>query len=135
MENVNGVNEAHGVLHCGVAPSGPCDEFNGIGGKTACPGSSCQSGFHTYAFEWDASTSPQQLRWFVDGTQYHSVSEGDLPADTWANMTGHEGYFLLLNVAMGGAFPNGASGTTTPTAATVSGKPMLVDYVAVRAKN
>ncbi len=50
-------------------------------------------------------------------------------------MTGHEGYFLLLNVAMGGAFPNGAAGSASPTAATVSGKPMLVDYVAVYDKH
>jgi hypothetical protein len=42
---------------------------------------------------------------------------------------------LHCGVAMGGAFPNGASGTTTPTAATVSGKPMPVDYVTVYSKN
>jgi carbohydrate binding protein with CBM6 domain len=32
---------------------------------------------------------------------------------------------------MGGAFPNGVAGSATPTAATVPGRPMLVDYVAV----
>jgi hypothetical protein len=46
-------------------------------------------------------------------------------------MTNHAGYFILLNVAMGGAFPNGVAGSGTPTASTVSGRPMLVDYVAV----
>jgi hypothetical protein len=46
-------------------------------------------------------------------------------------MTSHAGYFLLLNVAMGGAFPNGVAGSGTPTAATIPGRPMLVDYVAV----
>ena len=46
-------------------------------------------------------------------------------------MTTHAGYFLLLNVAMGGAFPNGVAGSATPTAATVPGRPMVVDYVAV----
>ena len=46
-------------------------------------------------------------------------------------MTNHAGYFILLNVAMGGAFPNGVAGAGTPTGATVSGRPMLVDYVAV----
>ncbi|GAA0793914.1 hypothetical protein Sya03_31140 [Spirilliplanes yamanashiensis] len=134
MENVNGTDTVHGVLHCGVAPGGPCDEFNGIGGNRACPDTTCQSGFHTYAFEWDDSGPTGELRWYVDGRQYHSVSETDLTAEAWANMTDHEGYFLLLNVAMGGAFPNGASGTTTPTADTVPGKPMRVDYVAVSAR-
>ncbi|GAA1264179.1 carbohydrate-binding protein [Sphaerisporangium rubeum] len=131
MENVNGLDSVWGVLHCGVAPGGPCDEFNGIGASRACPGSTCQSTMHTYRFEWDRSVSPNQLRWYVDGQQFHSVSQSRFDATTWNNMTGHSGYFLLLNVAMGGAFPNGVAGTGTPTSSTVSGRPMLVDYVAV----
>ncbi|TCB87881.1 carbohydrate-binding protein [Micromonospora zingiberis] len=131
MENVNGLNSVWGVLHCGVAPGGPCDEFNGIGASRACPGSTCQSAFHTYRFEWDASISPQQLRWYVDGQLYHTVSQTRIGEPYWSQMTSHAGYFLLLNVAMGGAFPNGVAGSTTPTSATVPGRPMLVDYVAV----
>src|SRR2546430_3269434 len=75
MENVNGINSVWGVLHCGVNPGGPCNETTGIAANRPCPGSSCQSAFHTYRFEWDASVSPQQFRWFVDGTQWHSVSQ------------------------------------------------------------
>jgi beta-glucanase (GH16 family) len=131
MENVNGINSVWGVLHCGVAPGGPCNEFNGIGTSRACPGSSCQSAFHTYRFEWDASVSPQQLRWYVDGTLFHTVTQSQVGEPHWTNMTSHQGYFVLLNVAMGGAFPNGVAGSGTPTAATASGVPMLVDYVAV----
>lgn len=130
MENVNGINSVWGVLHCGVAPGGPCNEFNGLGASRACPGSTCQSGFHTYRFEWDQSVTPNQLRWYVDGQQFHSVSQGQLPADTWNQMTAH-GYFIILNVAMGGAFPDGVAGFATPTSATTPGRPMLVDYVAV----
>jgi hypothetical protein len=59
------------------------------------------------------------------------VAQNQLDATTWSNMTGHAGYFLLLNVAMGGGFPNGVAGQSTPTAATVSGRSMVVDYVAV----
>ncbi|GAA5044597.1 beta-glucanase (GH16 family) [Thermocatellispora tengchongensis] len=131
MENVNGLNSVWGVLHCGVNPGGPCDETNGLGASRACPGSTCQSAMHTYRFEWDRSVSPNQLRWYVDGQLYHSLSQSRFDATTWNNMTGHAGYFLLLNVAMGGAFPNGVAGFGTPTAATVSGRSMLVDYVAV----
>ncbi|MER5650793.1 glycoside hydrolase family 16 protein [Streptosporangium sp. NPDC002524] len=130
MENVNGINSVWGVLHCGVNPGGPCNETTGLGASRACPGSSCQSAFHTYRFEWDRAVTPNQLRWYVDGQQFHSVSQSQFDATTWNNMTGHQGYFLLLNVAMGGAFPNALAGQT-PTAATVSGRPMLVDYVAV----
>jgi beta-glucanase (GH16 family) len=131
MENVNGINSVWGVLHCGVNPGGPCNETLGIGASRACPGSTCQSAFHTYSFEWDASISPQQLRWYVDGQLYHSVSQSQIGEPHWSNMTNHAGYFILLNVAMGGAFPNGVAGSGTPTAATVPGRPMVVDYVAV----
>ncbi|GAB2911666.1 carbohydrate-binding protein [Nonomuraea fastidiosa] len=130
MENVNGLNTVWGVLHCGVNPGGPCDETNGLSASRACPGSTCQSAFHTYRFEWDRSVSPNQLRWYVDGQLFHSLSQSRFDATTSNNMTGHAGYFLLLNVAMGGAFPN-ALGGQTPTAATEPGHPMVVDYVAV----
>ncbi|GIH44870.1 Beta-glucanase, GH16 family [Microbispora rosea] len=131
MENVNGINSVWGVLHCGVNPGGACSETNGIGASRACPGSTCQSAFHTYRFEWDRSVTPNQLRWYVDGQQFHSISQSQLDATTWSNMTSHAGYFLLLNVAIGGGFPNGVAGFSTPTSATVSGRPMVVDYVAV----
>ncbi|WP_079314471.1 glycoside hydrolase family 16 protein [Microbispora sp. GKU 823] len=131
MENVNGLNTVWATLHCGVNPNGPCNETNGLGNSRACPGSTCQSAFHTYRFEWDRSVNPNQLRWYVDGQQFHSISQSQLDATTWSNMTSHAGYFILLNVAIGGGFPNGVAGFSTPTSATVSGRPMVVDYVAV----
>jgi beta-glucanase (GH16 family) len=131
MENVNGINSVWGVLHCGVNPGGPCNETNGLGASRACPGSTCQSAFHTYRFEWDTAANPDQLRWYVDGQHYHTVTQSQVGEPHWSNMTSHAGYFLLLNVAMGGAFPNGVAGAGTPTASTVSGRSMLVDYVAV----
>nr|WP_132124565.1 glycoside hydrolase family 16 protein [Actinocrispum wychmicini] len=130
MENVNGINAVWGVLHCGVNPGGPCNETTGIAANRACPGASCQSAFHTYRFEWDRSVAPNQLRWYVDGTQFHQVGQNQVDAGTWTAMTGHGGYFVLLNLAIGGAFPN-ALGGQTPTAATVPGRPLLADYVAV----
>ncbi|MFJ2438896.1 glycoside hydrolase family 16 protein [Streptomyces sp. NPDC087658] len=131
MENVNGRNSVWGVLHCGVNPGGPCNESTGIGASRVCPGASCQSAFHTYRFEWDRSIAPNELRWYVDDQLFHRVSQSQLDATTWANMTDHAGYFILLNVAIGGAFPNNELGSPTPTPATVPGRPMLVDYVAV----
>ncbi|MFG1602717.1 carbohydrate-binding protein [Actinoplanes sp. NPDC049265] len=134
MENVNGINAVWNALHCGVNPGGPCNETNGIGTNRPCPNSTCQGNFHTYAIEWDTSVSPNQLRWYVDGVQSHTVTQSQVGEPAWSNMTSHAGYFILLNVAMGGAFPNGVAGSSTPTAATVSGRPMLVDYVAVYSK-
>jgi len=131
MENVNGIDSVWAVLHCGVAPGGPCNEFTGRANNRPCPGSRCQGNFHTYRFEWDQSVRPNQFRWYVDGAHFHTVSQADLPADTWNQMTTHAGYFILLNLAIGGAFPNAVPGGPTPTPATRPGVPMLVDYVAV----
>jgi beta-glucanase (GH16 family) len=124
MENVNGANTVWGTLHCGTSPGGPCNETSGIGNNRSCPGSTCQSAFHTYRFEWDRSVSPNQMRWYVDGVQYHTVNANQVDATTWNNATNH-GYFIILNVAMGGGWPG------NPTAQTASGVAMLVDYVAV----
>ncbi|WP_326679740.1 glycoside hydrolase family 16 protein [Streptomyces sp. NBC_01237] len=130
MENVNGINSVWGVLHCGVNPGGPCNETSGIANNRACPGASCQSAFHTYRFEWDRSATPNALRWYVDDQLFHTVTQNQLDAGTWANMTDHAGYFVLLNLAIGGAFPDALAGRT-PTADTVPGRPMLIDYVGV----
>jgi len=132
MENVNGINSVWGILHCGVYPGGPCGEPNGLGRRASCATTTCQAAFHVYTFEWDRSVSPMQIRWYVDGELYDHVSQNQLPAATWNEITGQGGYFLLLNVAMGGGFSYAmAGGIPTPNENTEPGHPMLVDYVAV----
>jgi len=127
MENVNGQNTEYGTLHCGTSPGGPCNETNGLGGSLAGLNPSLQSAFHTYAVELDRSTSPEQLRWYIDGQQFHTVTADQVDAATWADAT-HHGFFLILNVAIGGGWPG------APTAQTASGVPMTVDYVTVSQK-
>ncbi|GAB3860515.1 hypothetical protein GCM10027610_101580 [Dactylosporangium cerinum] len=127
MENVQGMNNAWATVHCGVAPGGSCNEFTGIGGQKACASTSCQAGFHTYGLEWDRSIQPETIRFYLDGVQFHQVNATNMDAVTWADATNH-GFFIILNVAMGGDFPAAFGGG--PTAATVPGKPMVVDYVA-----
>lgn len=128
MENVQGLNRAWGVFHCGTSPGGPCNEKNGIAGTRDCSPSSCQTAFHTYRLEWDRSTSPEELRWYLDGVHFHTVRANQMDPGTWANAT-HHGFFIILNVAMGGEFPAALGGG--PDGATASGRPMVVDYVAV----
>ncbi|WP_458071505.1 glycoside hydrolase family 16 protein [Rhodanobacter sp. BL-MT-08] len=135
MENVNGINSVWGILHCGVYPGGPCGEPDGLGRRASCDDTTCQAAFHVYTFEWDRSISPMQIRWYVDGKLYDHVSQNQLPAATWNEITGQGGYFLLLNVAMGGGFSYAmAGGVPTPNEKTEPGHPMLVDYVAVWTK-
>jgi beta-glucanase (GH16 family) len=126
MEDINGRSSEFGTLHCGTSPGGPCNETTGIGsGERACSG--CQTGFHTYAMEYDRSVSPEQIRWYLDGSNFFTVNANQVDATTWANATQH-GFFVILNVAMGGGFPAAFGGG--PNGSTISGQPMLVDYVA-----
>jgi beta-glucanase (GH16 family) len=126
MEDINGRSSQFATLHCGVAPGGPCNEFTGLGsGERACGG--CQTGFHTYAMELDRSLNPEQIRWYLDGNNIFTVNANQVDATTWNNAT-HHGFFMILNVAMGGSFPAAFGGG--PTGATQSGVPMIVDYVA-----
>ncbi len=130
MEDINGRSSEFATLHCGTGSGGPCNETTGIGsGERACAG--CQTGFHTYAMEYDRSVSPEQIRYYLDGVNFFTVNANQVDATTWNNAT-HHGFFVILNVAMGGGFPNAFGGG--PTAATVSGQPMLVDYVAAYTK-
>jgi hypothetical protein len=131
MEDINGLSSEFGTLHCGVDPGGPCNETTGIGsGQRACSG--CQTGYHTYALEYDRSVSPEQLRWYLDGNNFFTVNASQVDATTWNNAT-HHGFFIILNVAMGGGFPAAFGGG--PTGSTASGVPMNVDYVAVYTSN
>ncbi len=127
MENINGLNSEFATLHCGTNPGGPCNEPTGLSsGQRACVG--CQTAFHTYRMELDRSTSPEQIRWYLDGVHFFTVNASQVDPTTWANATSH-GLFVILDLAIGGGFPAAFGGG--PTATTASGVPMLVDYVRV----
>jgi hypothetical protein len=81
----------------------------------------------------------------VDDDNFFTILSTQVPAETWRNATDH-GFFVILNVAIGGAFPWAectffphAGGCNTPgapfpqvnTSNAVSGVPMKVAYVAV----
>jgi hypothetical protein len=133
MEDINGLSAEYATLHCGTDPGGPCNEPDGIGsGQQACSG--CQTGYHTYTMIVDRSISPEQIRWYLDGNQIFSVSASQVDPTTWANAVDHS-FFIILDLAMGGAFPNGVCGCSTPSSSTVSGGSLNVDYVRVYTAN
>jgi beta-glucanase (GH16 family) len=135
MESVNGLDSVWGILHCGINPGGPCGEPIGIGSRLPCPHEACTAGSHTFTFEWNRSVTPEQMRWFVDGQQVNQVMENQMPADTWRQLTQQHGYFMLLDVAVGGGFSFVMAGwKPTPTPDTEPGHAMVVDYVAVWTK-
>ena len=129
MEDVNSLSEVAGTVHCGTDPGGPCNEPNGIGsGLRACSG--CESGYHTYTMILNrTNTSAESITFYLDGSAYYTVSESQAGAATWQAAFDHN-LSVILDLAMGGGFPNGQCGCTTPTGATASGGTMSVAYVA-----
>jgi Glycosyl hydrolases family 16 len=123
MENINNQRVVHGTLHCGeVTVGGPCHEDVGLTGEYRLRRPAGRAGFHTYTVVW--GTAPARLDWYVDGRPYWSVTADQVGAAVWQAAFGH-GYFLLVNLAIGGGWPG------PPGAATLPGGSMLVDYVAV----
>jgi beta-glucanase (GH16 family) len=125
LEDIDGQSDVYGTLHCGTNPGGPCKEPTGLSsGATSCAG--CQTGYHTYRVEYDRSVSPEELRWYLDGgSPYYTVKATQVDQTTWSNALQH-GFFLILDVAIGGGFPGNPTKFTQP-----NGAPMLVDYVRV----
>jgi beta-glucanase (GH16 family) len=105
---------AHGTLH------GP--GYSGAGGvsraDTLSTGAYADD-FHVYAVEW----RPKEIKWFVDGRQYHRMTPADIPAGSkW--VFDHP-FFLLMNVAVGGGWPG------DPDSSSMFPQGMVVDYVRV----
>jgi Glycosyl hydrolases family 16 len=137
LEDVNGISQESGTLHCGNLTQrnpdgtfGPCHEKNGLGsGLRPCPG--CQQSFHTYTVIVDRRHSDdQQIRWYLDGHEFFSVSESQVGQSAWTAAVDH-GFQILLDVGVGGAFPDVQCGCSTPTSQTSSQGTMVVRYVAV----
>jgi beta-glucanase (GH16 family) len=103
---------AHGTLH-GPGYSGA----GGIGRADTLSLGAYSDDFHIFAVAW----RPNEIRWFVDGREYHRMTPADLPPGTrW--VFDHP-FFLLLNVAVGGSWPG------DPDASTTFPQKMVVDYV------
>ena len=84
-------------------------------------------GFHVYAVEW----SPEAIAWFVDGQRY-----AEAKAANWKRDDGDAGaapfdqpFHLILNLAFGGRWPEGANAKGVDEAALPA--TMEVDWVRV----
>lgn len=67
--------------------------------------------FHTYALEWE----PDAIRWYIDDKLVHTSNDG-IP---------HSPHYLILNTAVGGAWPG------NPDSTTVFPQFHAIDYVRV----
>jgi len=75
--------------------------------------------YHVYAIEWDTNG----IRWFVDGTQFYSVTRSQV--QNFGNWVFDHQFFIILNVAVGGNWPGNPNGSSTFP------RRMYVDYVRV----
>ncbi len=105
----------HGTLH------GPgYASINPLTGAYALPNDEAISDdFHVFAVDW----MPEAVRFYVDGHLFETQTADSIPnSDRW--VFDHP-FYILLNVAVGGAWPG------SPDAATPFPASMLVDYVRV----
>jgi beta-glucanase (GH16 family) len=77
--------------------------------------------FHIYAIEWETD----EIRWYYDGVQYHTVTRADVGERKWAF---DQPFFIILNLALGGHL----GGLIHPN--TVFPAQLNVDYVRVYQK-
>jgi beta-glucanase (GH16 family) len=137
LEDVNGLNKEAGTLHCGNLTQrnsdgtfGPCHEGTGVGsGLQDC--ANCQQGFQTYTVIIDRrNESNQQIRWYLNGHQFFSVSESAVGASVWEPAVDNS-FTILLDVAIGGSYPNTQCQCGTPTSQTSSLGTMVIRNVNV----
>jgi beta-glucanase (GH16 family) len=120
MEAVNlrpGANEVHGTLHYGGA--WPANVHTGTSYQ---PTNNVWEEFHLYAIEWEEG----EIRWFVDDKHYATQTEWRSDNGTYPAPFNEE-FHIILNVAVGGAWPG------PPNSSTTFPQEMVVDYVRVYA--
>jgi beta-glucanase (GH16 family) len=105
----------YGTLH-GPGYSGG----QAISRRYELPAGTFDEDFHVFTVEWD----PGLIRFFVDGTHYHTVTRRQVEDDGHAWVYDAP-FFVILNVAVGGNWPG------SPDAATQFPQTMTVDWVRV----
>lgn len=96
--------------------------FHGGAGLTRAytyPGGALADAEHVFAVEWE----PGVIRWYLDDVLYHTITPADLPDP--AGWPFDKPFFLIVNLAVGGAWPGDPDATTSFPAQ------LRVDYVRV----
>jgi beta-glucanase (GH16 family) len=121
MENIGrepGIN--HGSLH---GPSSVALTSDLTGTLVLPVGQSLGDGFHVYAMEWEPGT----VRFYLDSNNYAAFTRSQWP--TGGEWVFDHPFFMILNLAVGGAWPG------NPDETTQFPQQMLVDYVRVYSKS
>jgi|GEM_PF-246231 len=100
----NDPDTVHGTVH-GPGYSGG----DAIGGSYSLDSATFAEGPHTFSIVWD----PDQIKWFVDGTQYHTVTRSEVESAGNEWVFDDSEFFFIFNVAVGGEWPGYPDDTTT----------------------
>lgn len=123
FEDVDGQNKASQTLHDG----GPTESHPFL----ACPIATCQTAFNTYSVIIDRTNpNAEFLEFLMDGKVEKTVTEAEVGTADWKAAIDH-GFYILLDLAMGGNYPDSDCNCTSPTSSTTPGGQMKVAYVAV----
>jgi beta-glucanase (GH16 family) len=106
----------HGTIHYG----GEWPNNQSTGRSYSLSSGTFVDDFHTFALEWEAGV----IRWFVDGELYQTITEWSTAGFQFPAPFDQR-FHLLLNVAVGGAWPG------EPDATTDFPQQMVVDWVRV----
>ena len=131
MESSGNMSQIAGTVFYGQ--EGAVDYSTGYSGPAI-------DGFQTFAVEWDAG----QIRWYVDGNQYHSVDAasklgamgqtgGWYSTNAPGNAPFNVPFYIILNLAVGGMFPQ-ADPAAVIADLSLGPKQMQVDYVRICGK-
>ncbi|CAG9951722.1 unnamed protein product [Clonostachys rosea f. rosea IK726] len=126
FEQINGLMEGFGTIHCGQKEGGVCNEPKGRGVTTTIP----DNEFHNWALVVDRTSNNWQtetIQWLRDGAPFSTVTGAEIgDQGIWSTLA-HSPFYMLLNVAVGGNLPG------DPDASTESGygNMMEVSYVGV----
>jgi beta-glucanase (GH16 family) len=113
MEHVGShMNEVLGTLHYS-------NRFAGEGPTKSIMLENVDTEFHVYAIEW----RPDEIRWFVDDTLYHTRKN---PQTGWQDWPFDQPFHIILNIAVGGTL-GGRKGVDPD----IWPQRMVVDYVRV----
>lgn len=110
-------SRSYATLHYGNPPERSSGYYDLSGGKTFA------DDFHIFALEWE----PDEIRWYLDDTLFHTASEWFTSARKDAQFPApyDQDFYLIVNVAVGGHWPG------SPDETSIFPQMMYVDYVRV----
>lgn len=115
MEMVGKSDKLYGTCHYG----GEHGDVH-TGAQVASRTSDFTTDYHVYAVEWE----PKEIRWYVDGRYYGSIHDWHSASAPFPAPFDQK-FFLILNYAVGGAWPG------SPDASSTFPQSMRVKYVRV----